>query len=38
MTAIYLATIKVLGVNIKKNQFLKLKNIIIVIKNYFKKS
>jgi len=35
MTAIYLETIRVLGVKIKKNQFLKLKNIII--NNYFKR-
>jgi hypothetical protein len=35
MTAIILETLKLLGIKINKNQFLKLKNIII-IKNYFK--
>jgi hypothetical protein len=36
MTAISLETLRVLGIKINKNQFLKLKNIII-IKNYFKR-
>jgi hypothetical protein len=36
MTAINLETLRVLGIKINKNQFLKLKNIIIN-KNYFKR-
>jgi hypothetical protein len=36
MTAIRLESFRVLGIQINKNQFLKLKNIII-IKNYFKR-